>query len=228
MTGRDGSLKTDRIAWRTEILSDPVQCTWQLRSVGLFKNHPIAFNFCSTLIILISLITNYPPVPFSQLIDMCVLLDCCLYVNTAWQLDYLITWLLWCGAWSVFQWCLATTMLPNHATITPCYHTIMLLCYCATCISWCCSAYLWSRFPPAWWQVTRWSKDGRRWPRDEKRRKVPTSFQHLRERPPSWQSGPDQVQYSALLLMQIQILPEPTQYSHSAPSSPVASFPLQE
>ena len=55
------------------------------------------------------------------------------------------------------------------------------------------SAYLWSRFPSRWWQVTRWSKDGRRWPRDEKRRKFPTSFQHLRERPPSWQSGPDQV-----------------------------------
>ena len=71
------------------------------------------------------------------------------------------------------------------------------------------NAYLWSRFPPCWWQVTRWSKDGRRWPRDEKRRKFPTSFQHLRERPPSWQSGPDQVQYCALLFMQIQILPEP-------------------
>ena len=52
-------------------------------------------------------------------------------------------------------------------------------------------AYLWSRFPPRWWQVTRWSKDGRRWPRNEKRRKFPTSFQHLRERPQTWQSSPE-------------------------------------
>ena len=62
---------------------------------------------------------------------MCVLLDCCLCLNTAWQLDYLITWLLWCGAWSVFQCCLAATMLPNHAAIIPCYHTI---CYYATAL----------------------------------------------------------------------------------------------
>ena len=143
---------------------------------------------------------------------MCVLLDCCLCLNTAWQLDYLITWLLWCGAWSVFQCCLATTMLPNHAAIIPCYHTIMLLRYLYI-LMLLGSAYLWSRFPPAWWQVTRWSKDGRRWPRDEKRRKFPTSFQHLRERPPSWQSGPDQVQYCALLFMQIQILPEPNAHN---------------
>ena len=59
---------------------------------------------------------------------MCVLLDCCLCLNTAWQLDYLITWLLWCGAWSVFQCCLATIMLPcYHAAMLPYYYASMLL-----------------------------------------------------------------------------------------------------
>ena len=107
-------------------------------------------------------------------------------------------------------------MLSHYHATKPCYHNTMLPYYHATMLlrylyilMLLGNAYMWSRFPPGWWQVTRWSKDGRRWPKDEKRRKFPTSFQHLRERPPSWQSGPDQVQYSALLLMQIKILPEP-------------------
>ena len=115
-------------------------------------------------------------------------------------------------------WCLIciSMMLSHYHATKPCYHNTMLPYYHATMLlrylyilMLLGCAYLWSRFPPAWWQVTRWSKDGRRWPRDEKRRKFPTSFQHLRERPPSWQSGPDQVQIVALLSMQIQILPEP-------------------
>ena len=115
-------------------------------------------------------------------------------------------------------WCLIciSMMLSHYHATKPCYHNTMLPYYHANMLlrylyilMLLSNAYLWSRFPPRWWQVTRWSKDGRRWPKDEKRRKFPTSFQHLRERPPSWQSGPDQVQYSALLLMQIKILPEP-------------------
>ena len=115
-------------------------------------------------------------------------------------------------------WCLIciSMLLSRYHATKPCCHNTMLPYYHATMLRRYLyilmllgSAYLWSRFPSRWWQVTRWSKDGRRWPRDEKRRKFPTSFQHLRERPPSWQSGPDQVQNSMVLSMQIQILPEP-------------------
>ena len=42
-------------------------------------------------------------------------------------------------------------------------------------------------------KIRWWVKDGTRWPRDETRqtRKFPTSFQHLRERPQTWQSSPE-------------------------------------